>query len=113
MRETDKKINVYNLVISATIDCNEGYILLSQHLTTDPLLGRTLTLGSYLDKLLRVEGKTWVPAGTKKTKVNGETVFYETRKEIICAPERDVGGEEEMMCSESTEEMTTELFVGG
>lgn len=76
-------------------------------------MGRIFILGSYFGKLFRVEGKIWVLVGIKKIKVNGEIVFYEIRKEIICVFERDVGGEEEMMCFESIEEMIIEFFVGG
>lgn len=71
------------------------YILLSKHLSAEFPPGENMTLGSYLDKLLRVERKMQkarVPAGTKKKKISGGTEFYETRKEIGCAPE-SVGGE--------------------
>lgn len=106
--------NVYDLVIGASVDCNKECILQSKHLTIEFPPRDNLTLGSYLEKLLRVEGKklnTWVPTESKTAKISGETASYETRKETGYAPERG-RRREEMIGFESTEEIETRLSVG-
>lgn len=53
-RKMDMKINVYNLVIGASLDWNKENILLSKHLPTEFPPREDLTWRTYLEKLLRV-----------------------------------------------------------